>query len=172
MGYLQNLTESSRLVFDEFLLPYLLLVAKATLGAWGEEVGAWGSGWVISLRETEVCNRLIESQKGGTGNMYYGMIKPTLPIILCNVPAKAHYNKLGNAPNIKVWGGRLCHFSFTLYDITFSWWSFIHNSDQNFCYIYITVESATPDFNIMEWSHPCPLCTMEWSGPCPLCYVQ
>jgi hypothetical protein len=71
MGYLQNLTESSRLVFDEFFLPYLSLVCKGHLVCMRGR-----GGWVISLRETEVCNRLIESQKGGTGNMYYGMIKP------------------------------------------------------------------------------------------------
>ncbi len=38
--------------------------------------------------------------------------------VMCQ--AKLITDKLGNAPNIKVWGGRLCHFSFTLYDIIFS----------------------------------------------------
>jgi hypothetical protein len=74
-------------------------------------VGRWVSGWVISLRETEVCNRLIESQKGGTREYVLWNDQSPLPIILSNVPGKAHYNKLGNAPNIKNFASRMAECS-------------------------------------------------------------
>jgi hypothetical protein len=67
----------------------------------------------------------------------------------------------------KVCSGRSCHFFLTLlYDIIF-WMIIIHslivtkvsveyNVLKNF------VDSAIPDFNIMEWPCPCSLCWMYW----------
>ncbi len=53
-------------------------------------------------------------------------------------------------------------FLTTLYDIIFQWWSRTHNSDQNLScehdFIFLILEFATLDLNVMERSCPCPLC--------------
>jgi hypothetical protein len=51
----------------------------------------------------------------------------------------------------------------------------------------ISVELATPDLNVMQWSHPCSLCwahhqshpngppdlnVIQWSHPCSLCWAH
>jgi hypothetical protein len=53
-------------------------------------------------------------------------------------------------------------FLTTLYDVIFQWWSYTScNGVQNLCGTSIKkkfIDSASPDLNVMEWSHPCPSC--------------
>lgn len=90
MGYLQNMTESSRLVFDEFFLPYLLLVAKATLGAWGEEVGGMGE-WVGDFSERNRGVQQIDRVSERRHREY----------VLWNGQAPAHYVMYNNKPRAR-----------------------------------------------------------------------
>jgi hypothetical protein len=76
-----------------------------------------------------------------------------------------NYRPRSNTPLyacVKIWGGRLCHiFLTTFYDIIFQWWSYTHNSDQNVVWTWFVFKGLNlppPDFNVMEWPCPFPLC--------------